>query len=452
MNGVLKWMAAALAGGSLQCGMGAELPVETFFQDYHYNLAKLSPDGDSLAVLAPVRKRVGLVVVDLKNRTSKCAYADRSADVHWFEWANTNRLVFRFTKDAYLVRGLMAVNRDGSRLSTLIHFGDSRTAFFQTLPNSPDEILVTSTAYSVMDFQAGQRFPHVTRMNLFSGTMTREVTNPGRVFRWLTDHNSVVRVGVAYEEDDQLKVIYRAGTNAAWQTIAQFRYNQDGIDPMGFDYDNQTLFVGHCGGRDTEGVYKFDVAAKQIKELGFCHAEADVERLWFSAKERALAGVFYDRERPEVFWFNQKYRQMQASVDQALPGTLNVLTGASGDGTKALFLARSDRAPGTYYLLNPTTLKMEKLFDTAEWLDPEQMAAMKPIQYRARDGLTIHGYLTLPTGSSGKNVPLIVNPHGGPSARDVWGFDPEVQFLANRGYAVLRMNFRGSTGVWQRFP
>jgi dipeptidyl aminopeptidase/acylaminoacyl peptidase len=288
-------------------------------------------------------------------------------------------------------------------------------------------------------------------MNLFTGYMTREVTNPGRVIEWHTDHNSVVRVGVALEKDDQFKVIHRAGTNAAWQTIAQFRYDADGISPLGFDYDNRTLFVGHCGDRDTEGIYKFDVAAKQIKELCFCHAEVDASRVIFSNKERALVGVSYQHERPETFWFSQSYRRMQASVDRALPDTLNFLGRSRGDEAKAVILARSDRAPGTFYLLNQTTSEMEKLFDTAEWLDPEQMAEMEPIQYRARDGLMVHGYLILPKGSSGKHLPLIVNPHGGPEARDVWGFDPEVQFFANRGYAVLRMNFRGSTGYGKSF-
>src|SRR5262249_6931838 len=117
----------------------------------------------------------------------------------------------------------------------------------------------------------------------------------------------------------------------------------------------------------------------------------------------------------------------------------------------ALFLTRSDRTPGTYYLIDMASFKLRKLFDVAEWIRPEQMAEMKPITYKSRDGLTIHGYLTLPPTSAGTNLPMVVHPHGGPLLRDTWEFDPEVQFLANRGYAVLQMNFRGSSGYGKAF-
>ncbi|HTL17650.1 MAG TPA: S9 family peptidase, partial [Patescibacteria group bacterium] len=121
------------------------------------------------------------------------------------------------------------------------------------------------------------------------------------------------------------------------------------------------------------------------------------------------------------------------------------------DGTKAILGSSNDRTPGTFYLVDTTSGKIKKLSDVAEWIDPEEMCPMRPIEYQSRDGLKIHGYLTLPLGSSGKNLPMVVNPHGGPNLRNSWGFDPEVQFLANRGYAVLRVNFRGSTGYGKTF-
>ena len=111
----------------------------------------------------------------------------------------------------------------------------------------------------------------------------------------------------------------------------------------------------------------------------------------------------------------------------------------------------SDRSLGAYYIYNQQTDKLEKIADVSPWLNEEELAAMQPIQYQSRDGWTIHGYLTLPKGVEAKNLPVVVNPHGGPWARDSWTFNPEVQFLANRGYAVLQMNFRGSTGFGRAF-
>jgi len=124
-------------------GMAAELPVEAFFRNYQYNEVRLSPDGSYLAALAPIKERVGLAVVDLKTRVANWAYSDRSADIHWFEWVNTNRLIFRFSKDAHLVAGLIAVNRDGSHKRAPGNINDSRAHFFRALRDSPDEILVT---------------------------------------------------------------------------------------------------------------------------------------------------------------------------------------------------------------------------------------------------------------------------------------------------------------------
>jgi dipeptidyl aminopeptidase/acylaminoacyl peptidase len=123
------------------------------------------------------------------------------------------------------------------------------------------------------------------------------------------------------------------------------------------------------------------------------------------------------------------------------------------DKAENLYIVRtySDRSLGTYYLYDWPAKKLEKLAEVSPWLDEKEMAEMKPVYYKSRDGLTINGYLTLPKGSAPKNLPLVVNPHGGPWVRDSWGFNPEVQFLANRGYAVLQMNYRGSTGYGRKF-
>jgi dipeptidyl aminopeptidase/acylaminoacyl peptidase len=144
-------------------------------------------------------------------------------------------------------------------------------------------------------------------------------------------------------------------------------------------------------------------------------------------------------------------KNLQTLVNQELPGTRNYFTSHSLDNTWIVISASTDRDPGAFYLLNTKELTMEKLVSRADWIKPSQMAEMKPISYQGRDGSTIHGYLTLPPNREPRGLPLIVNPHGGPWARDSWGFNGEVQFLASRGYAVLQINFRGSTGYGRRW-
>lgn len=143
---------------------------------------------------------------------------------------------------------------------------------------------------------------------------------------------------------------------------------------------------------------------------------------------------------------------MQEDLEKQLPDIeINVV---SSDKNETTFIIRtfSDKTSGSFYIYNKETKKLTLLTDVAPWIKPENMASMKPVQYKSSDGLTIHGYLTLPVGKENeKNLPVVINPHGGPWARDYWGFSPETQFLANRGYAVLQMNFRGSIGYGKEF-
>ena len=430
--------------------LAEELPVETFFRNYEYRDAKISPEGDYFAFLAPDGSRVGLAIFDLKAAKANWAARIKRLDVSWFAWLNEDRLLFHVSEDGYDKGGLFAVNRDGTKLRELVPLHQFHTRVLDLLGGASKDILVESLAYA--ETRAGERlpYPHVARMNVFTGYVTREVTNPGNVVKWLTDHDGVVRLGKAVK-DTKIRIIHRANTKARWETLAEFNSDEDGIEPVAFAADNRTLYVGYYGAEDTVGIYAYDTEKKAIQELLFRHKEVDVQGIVLDQQTKKLVGVLFETDRPMVYWVDPNYAKQQAAVDHALPGTINSLVDASRDGSKVIFQAFSDRTPGTYHLLHMASNKLEKLFDVAERIKVEQMAEMKPVQYQSRDGLTIHGYLALPLGTSGKNLPLIVNPHGGPWVRDSWIFNPEVQFFANRGYAVLQMNFRGSSGYGKSF-
>lgn len=430
--------------------VASELPVETFFKHYRYSNVQISPDGDFLAALAPVEDRIGLAVIDLKNLKANWAYSNRGLDVQWIKWATNERLLFRVAKDGYLSRGLLAVNRDGAKLSPLVRVSDPYTQFLALLPHSPDEILVASFAFSQSEPGSMYRYSNIERMNIFTGHMNREMTNPGKIVQWVIDHEGAVRAAVALDGTNY-QLLCRTSAKAPWEKAAEYKYGEDTLDPIDFEYDNKTLLVRHYGGEPMAGIYTFDTVKRQLKDLAFRHAQAEPFALLHSDSLQAITGVEVESERLEDYWFHPYFKSLQEGIDRALPRTLNRIVSTSHDESKVVILAESDRTPGAYYLLDNKTGKLEKLFEQADWIHAEDMAEMKPIQYTARDGLVIHGYLTLPRGGDGKNLPLIVNPHGGPGARDVWGFNREVQFFANRGYAVLQMNFRGSTGYGLQF-
>jgi dipeptidyl aminopeptidase/acylaminoacyl peptidase len=222
------------------------------------------------------------------------------------------------------------------------------------------------------------------------------------------------------------------------------------MEPLGFGTNPDILYVAALNG-DKRALFQYDLKARKLGRMIFAHPTYDVPAgpPIVSDKTGKVLGVRYEAERPQVYWFDEDYKNYQAMIDNALPGMANDIKNWSKKEDRMLFHSHSEKTIGSYYLLDISDKKkpkMEKLLNLAEWVDPAKMSPMKPIQYTARDGLVIHGFLTIPNGSDGKNLPLIVHPHGGPTARDYWGWNADVQFLANRGYAVFQPNFRGSTG------
>src|SRR5207247_6175539 len=198
---------------------------------------------------------------------------------------------------------------------------------------------------------------------------------------------------------------------------------------LGFALDNTLLYVAARVGNDTSGLYSFDPDKRQLRECLWQHPQFDLSSVFISGQTRALLGVLYQADHPQIDWFENRFTSLQSRVDEALPNAMNVLVSSSRDETKHLFLSFSDRSPGSYYLMNSARKEFGIIGKAASWINPDQMAEMKPILYQSRDGLTIHGYLTLPLHSSGTNLPLIVVPHGGPWLRDTWHFEPAPQFF-----------------------
>jgi dipeptidyl aminopeptidase/acylaminoacyl peptidase len=166
-----------------------------------------------------------------------------------------------------------------------------------------------------------------------------------------------------------------------------------------------------------------------------------------------VVGIRYISDGPRSLWFDPGYDTLQASLDKVLPDTVNLIISRSRDEKRFLVLGFSDREPGIYYLvdLKGEQPSLTRLSERLAGFPAAAMVPMYPVKYPARDGLMLHGYLTVPPGREMKHLPLVVMVHGGPWSRDTYGFDPQVQFLANRGYAVMQINYRGSTGYGREF-
>jgi dipeptidyl aminopeptidase/acylaminoacyl peptidase len=177
----------------------------------------------------------------------------------------------------------------------------------------------------------------------------------------------------------------------------------------------------------------------------------DVTFMAYSRKRKVPTTISYITWKRGYKFLDNTVADLYKRLEKELKNVEIVLISTNKDEDKFIIRTYSDRSLGSFYFYDKTKDELVKIADVSPWLSESELANMKPIEYKTRDGLTIHGYLTLPVGVVPKNLPVVVNPHGGPWARDVWTFNPEVQFLANRGYAVLQMNFRGSTGYGRKF-
>ncbi|MEM1089342.1 MAG: S9 family peptidase [Pseudomonadota bacterium] len=427
--------------------------VEDFFKNAQYSQMSVSPNGKYLAALAPANNRRNLAIIDLKDRSqSKFITALEDQDVAGYTWVSNDRIIFGVDADGIEAISMYAVDRKGGRITTLINPLEANSAgpggipsptLLDTLEDDKKHVLVSYDERRV-------GVPDVYKMNVRNGGMKMVERNPGTVAGWVTDHDGKIRGAVAQDKLFQ-EAWYRKDEESEWEVVARFEWNdRNAFTPLGFDYDNRNWFVSSQKDHDTAAIYRFDPETKTYGDMVFHNETVDAGGLIFSdVQEKVVAATYYD-SKPRWEGLDDSYTQMRESLEKAFPDLVVSLTSANKDEDLFVVSASSDKDPGSYYLYDRKSQKLEFLAEPRSWIEPEDMAPMKAITYTTRDGMTIHGYLTLPTNGETENLPLIVNPHGGPWARDFWGFNSEHQFLANRGYAVLQMNFRGSTGYGRK--
>jgi len=420
------------------------VPMRDFFRNPESSAYKLSPDGKHLAFLKPWEKRmnihivaIGQPVADAKRITSA-----KERDIAGYNWANNSRLVYIQDTGGDENFRLFATDADGDNAKDLTPFSEVQVRIVDDLEDDPEHMIIEMNRRDKRIFDA-------FRINIVSGEMKMIVENPGNYSSYTTDHNGKLRV-VTATDGVETSLLYRKTEDDPFVTLLTTNF-KNSLEPLIFTYDNQKLYASSNIGRDKSAVIVWDFITKKEEKIIFEHPEVDVSRLVSSDRQKKITGVVYMTAKREYHFFDESRKKMQEFLESKLSGLEVSIADSSKDETKYLVRTYSDRSLGAYYYYEPTTEKLDKIADISPWINPDNLATMKPVTYQARDDFKIHGYLTLPVGVEAKKLPVIVHVHGGPWARDHWGFDPSVQFLANRGYAVLQMNFRGSTGYGRKF-
>lgn len=365
---------------------------------------------------------------------------DRDIGGYW--WKNNDRIVYTRDFGGDENFHLFAVNRDGSHLIDLTPFEGVKVDVIDELQERDTEVLIGMNKRNPEVFDA-------YRLNIVTGELQLVAENPGNVLRWVTDHTGALRIAVASDGVNNT-ILHRATESEAFTEVVTTNFKES-LDPMFFTFDNRDFYAVSNLGRDKAAIVRYDVAARKESEVLFEHAEVDVDGLAFSKKRKVLTMIAYTTWKQQRHFLDEEMQSIFTAIQTQIPGyEINVVDWTKDELTYVI-RTYSDRSLGSFFIFDVPTGELQKLCDVGSWLPSEYLAEMKPVTYTTRDGLTIHAYLTLPVGVEAKNLSVIVNPHGGPWLRDKWTYNPEVQFLANRGYAVLQPNYRGSTGYGRAF-
>lgn len=418
------------------------IPLEDFFRNPDMVAHQLSPDGKHIAFLKPWESRLNVHVQETGSDTIVRVTEAKQRDIVGFAWASDDRLVYIQDTGGDENWRAYAVGADGSNPKDLTPFPGVQVQIVDALDDDDDHMLISMNKRDARIFD-------VYRISIVTGEMEMIAENPGNISSWITDHAGRLRVAVT-ADGVNTSLLYRKAEADTFRTLLTTSF-KDALQPLFFTFDDQQLYVSSNLDRDKQAIYRFDPETAKSVELIYEHPEVDVETLLRSKHRKVITGVSFNAERRGYHFFDKERAELQKLLESKLPGYDVGVASMSDDETKVLAVSYSDRSYGTYWFLDRSTGEFKKIADISPWIDESKMAAMQPVTYRSRDGLKIPAHLTLPVGVEPKNLPVIVLPHGGPWWRDSWGFNPEVQFLANRGYAVLQPNFRGSTGHGKAF-
>ncbi len=417
------------------------IPLRDFFKNPEKSRFQVSPDGSCISFMQPYQGRMNVFVQPRGGGDAVRITSETERDVAGYFWKGRGRIVFRkdFKGDENF--HVVSVDADGKNLVDLTPFEKVRANIIDDRPDHDDEIIIAMNKRNPEVFDA-------YRVDLNTKQLTLIAENPGNVTGWVTDHSGRIRLALVTDGVNS-SVLHRPDEHTPFTAVITTSFKEE-IAPLFFDFDDKLLFASSNINRDKAAIVRVDPATAKEESVIFQHPEVDVLGLAWSHKRKVYTEAQFVTSKRQRKIFDAETQTIYADLERQLSGYEIDLQSHNRDETVFVVAAWSDRTQGVRYLYDAASQTLSKLAEIAPWLPEVDLAEMKPITYQARDGLTIHGYLTLPQGG-GKNLPLIVNPHGGPWARDGWGFNPETQFLANRGYAVLQMNFRGSTGYGRAF-
>lgn len=429
--------------------MTRQIPLEDFFRNSERTGYQLSPDGSYISYMAPYKDRLNVFVrrVDETDEHAIRITNETERSVAGYMWADNQRLLYMKDTAGDENYQLYGVHRDGSDDRAYTAFDGVRTSLIDDLEEQQGVVMIGMNKRNPEVFD-----PY--RLNIETGELTLLAENPGNIQGWMTDHDGRLRVATAIVDGVNTQILYRDTEDEPFKPVLTTNF-RDVVSFMEFTPDNKEVYAATNLHRDKTILVRMNPATCEELEVLYENERYDIASISYSRKRKKLLSVYCTgHKEPVRHYFDAEEEQLRQRIKAHFPNQRYGIADTDKAEENYLIYVGGDRTRGSYWHYNALTDEAKKIADLAPWIKSDEMNAMHPVCYTTRDGLQIEAYLTLPDGltpDTAKQLPIVVNPHGGPWARDCWGYSSEVQFLSNRGYAVFQMNFRGSTGYGRHF-
>ncbi|HBK47243.1 MAG TPA: peptidase S9 [Xanthomonadaceae bacterium] len=467
-----KWIRAVAIGLMVASGcVSAQVDIAAYIKKDKFTDIELSPTGEYFAATVPMEDRTALAIMRrADNKLSGTFVLGKNSHVSSFSWVNDNRVIISIAEKYGLLDSpqptgeLYAVNADGGSPELLVGYRAQGSGLGTNIQTKRTELVAAFLADTLIDddrnviisvwpWTGQDPYTRAEKLDVNTGRRIPVAKAPVRRANFSTDNAGQVRFAEGAGADNVSKLYYRDAAGSEWRLL-----NDEGVSgriqtPLGFSADNRTAYLQVQNARGPDSIVAWDIASGERSQV-LRDSVADPLRIIYRDGTSIPVGAIVQAGKPKALFFDEQSAEarMYHSLEAAFGGDAVYITSSTKDGKLVLVQAYSGSNPGDFFLFDTVAKKAQHLISRREWFDPAKAARVEPFAFKARDGLELHGYLTLPQDSNGKPLPMVVMPHGGPfEVFDSWSFDSEAQMLAKAGYAVLQLNFRGSGGYGRTF-
>lgn len=418
-----------------------KIPLEDFFRNPEKSNMLISPDGENISYIDNYQNRANIFCQNLNTGDIQQLTFDTVRGITNYLWVNNNHILYLFDVDGKENYHLFSVTIDGKKRVDLTPFKDVKLRFLDIPPRKGEEIFICLNKRQKDVFD-------LYKLNFNTGALQMIDQNPGNISYWKEDLNGDIRLAVSTDGVNE-KIFYKKDKKSDYKEVITLNFKET-LYPICFAKDGKSVYALSNLNRDKVAIVLFDLELAKETEVVYQHQDVDINNMSVSFKNHTPLFATYRASKYKTHFFDKSLEKIESAVKKKDSYSNYSIINYTTDDSKFLIKMFSDKNIGSYYIYNINENNLKEIGKIAPWLDETKLAETKSIEFKSRDGLTIQAYLTLPLEKKDK-YPLMVLAHPTLWQRARWSFNPEVQFFANRGYAVVSVNHRGVDGFGKSF-